>query len=61
MAHPKGSKVRQIVPVIEGEVVKTEFNEDAGCLQYLVEYGHPDSPDGAPHQRWFLESQVEAA
>ena len=58
MAHPEGTKVRQIVPAIEGETADTRFNKEAGCLEYLVDYF---DADGEPAQRWFLESEVEAA
>ena len=58
MAIPKGTKVRQIAPAIEGEVVQTRFNESSDCLEYLVSY---TGADGESHERWFLESQVEAA
>lgn len=58
MAHPQGTKVRQVAPAIEGEVKKTRFNEMADCLEYLVGY---TNDQGEAHERWFLESQVEVA
>lgn len=58
MAHPKGTKVRQIAPAIEGEVKSTRFNEDSNCLEYLVEYV---GTDDETHERWFLETQLEVA
>jgi len=53
---PKGTQVRQVVPTIEGTVEQRRFNEDASQMEYLVTY----VADGAPCQRWFLESQLVA-
>ena len=54
---PKGSTVRQIVPVITGTTQQTRFNEDAGELEYLVVYD--DDGDGVFCERWFFHSQIE--
>lgn len=54
---PKGSAVRQIVPVITGTTTQTRFNEEAGELEYLVAYD--DDGDGVFCERWFLASQIE--
>ena len=55
MPIPKGTTVRQIVPVIEGQVTERRFSEDAGCMEYLVTY---TSADGDPAERWFLEPHL---
>lgn len=58
MPIAKGSKVRQVVPVIEGEVSERRFNDEAECMEYLVEY---TDAEGHPASRWFTESQLEVA
>lgn len=55
MPIPKGTTVRQIVPLIEGQVTERRFSEDAGCMEYLVSYA---SADGDAAERWFLETQL---
>ena len=58
MSHiPKGTAVRQIVPVITGTTQQTRFNEEANQLEYLVAYD--DDGDGVFCERWFLQSQIE--
>lgn len=52
----KGSKVRQVVQPIEGEVVKTRYDEDTGALTHLVAY---KGTDGEDHQVWFAEGNLE--
>lgn len=55
MSQPTpGSKVRQIVPAIQGEVSDMRWNPSAKELEVLVHY----SQDGEDHNRWFLTSQV---
>ena len=54
---PKGSAVRQLVPVITGTTQQTRFNEEAAELEYLVAYD--DDGDGVFCERWFLQSQIE--
>lgn len=54
----EGQRARLIQPVIEGEVIDTKFNKDAGELEHLLSYA---DASGEPHQRWFLASQLEAA
>lgn len=56
MPIAKGAQVRQIVPVIEGEVADRRFNDEADQLEYLVTY---TGADGEPSSRWFLESQLQ--
>lgn len=58
MAHAKGTRLVHRGPSIEGKAVERRFNEDASELEYLLRY---DGEDGQPHERWFLESQVELA
>lgn len=55
MSIPKGSKVRQVVPVIEGTVSGTRFNEETQALEYHVDY---TDADGQPVSRWFLEHEL---
>lgn len=56
MAIAKGTKVRQIVPVIEGEVKAFSVDQEHGTLQYLV--GWTDE-DGQYHERYFAAGEVE--
>lgn len=58
MAIPNGATVRQIVPVISGQVVQKRFHDESDQLEYLVAY---TDADGQPQSRWFLESQIEVA
>lgn len=57
MSIPKGTKVTQVVEVITGTVVKTQFNESYDALEYLVQY---TNAAGETHTRWFLEDQIKA-
>lgn len=52
----KGSKVRQVVPAIVGEVTETKYDEDSDSLQYHVTYKDADGNESA---RWFTEAQLE--
>lgn len=56
MPIPKGTTVRQVVPVIEGVVNARRLNDDTGEVEYLVAY----VSNGEPAERWFLESQIAA-
>jgi hypothetical protein len=56
IAFKKGAKVRQIVPVIEGEVVDVKIVD--GDVQFEVAY---TGADGEPHARYFTEDEIEAA
>lgn len=58
MAIEIGKTVRQIAPVITGEVVDTEYDKDAKCLKHLVEY---EDAEGETQQRWFTEAEIEEA
>lgn len=51
-----GETARLKQPVIEGEVIDTRFNKDAGELEHLLSY--VDS-DGEAQERWFFESTIE--
>jgi hypothetical protein len=52
-----GHAARLVQPVIEGEIVDTEYDKDAKQLRHKLNW-----TDGAgeAHSRWFLESQLEA-
>ncbi len=54
----KGAKVRQVVPVIEGEITERRFNDEADSMEYLVAF---TDAEGEPSERWFTEAQLEAA
>jgi hypothetical protein len=58
MAIPNGATVRQIVPVISGQVEQKRFHDESDQLEYLVAY---TDADGQPQSKWFLESQIEVA
>jgi hypothetical protein len=58
MAIPNGATVRQIVPVIAGQVVQKRFHDESDQIEYLVAY---TDADGQPQSKWFLESQIEVA
>lgn len=58
MAIPNGATVRQIVPVISGQVEQKRFHDESDQLEYLVAY---TDADGHPQSKWFLESQIEVA
>lgn len=52
-----GNKARLIQPVIEGEVIDTEYDKTAKCLRHLLRY---TDAAGETQTRWFLESELEA-
>jgi len=56
MAFNTGDVVRLIQPVIQGEVIDTEYDRDSGGLRHLVRYA---DAEGSMQQRWFLETQLE--
>lgn len=58
MPISKGATVRQVVPVIEGEVIDRRFDEASEGMSYLVSY---TDADGETHQRWFAEADLEVA
>lgn len=53
-----GQQAKLVQPVVQGEVKDTRFNKDEGQLEHLLSY---IGADGEPHERWFLESELEAA
>ena len=55
MPISKGSRVRQVAPVIEGEVRERRFDESSEEMSYLVAF---KGADGEPHERWFLDSEI---
>ncbi len=55
----KGDGVRLKQPVVQGSVLDTRYNKDAECLEHLLEY--KDKKSGETHQRWFLETDLEAS
>ncbi|HNB43172.1 MAG TPA: hypothetical protein PLL72_03155 [Burkholderiaceae bacterium] len=55
MPIAKGARVRQVVPVIEGEVIERRFSETHDQMEYHVVFPLPEGEVGA---RWFLESQI---
>lgn len=55
LAFQKGDQVRQVVPVIAGQVLDMQIID--GDVQYLVEYVE----DGETKQRWFKETEIAAA
>lgn len=54
---PKGTKVRQVVPVIEGVVIDRRKQPDTGEDEVLVTW---IDAEGEEHDRWFLATQVES-
>lgn len=53
LAFKKGDMVRQVVPVIEGEVMTLAIVDDA--VQYLVRY---TDASGEVHERYFTEEEL---
>lgn len=56
IAYKLGAKVRQVVPVIEGEVVNVAIID--GDVAFEVAY---IGTDGEPHSRFFTEAELESA
>jgi hypothetical protein len=56
MSLEMGQQARLIQPVVEGEIIDTEYDKDAKQLKHLVAY---TDADGESQTRWFLESQLE--
>ena len=52
----KGTKVKLIQPVVEGEVVKVKYDEDTDSKEMCVEFMDKDNNVQAV---WFDESQLE--
>jgi len=52
-----GQHAKLVQPVVQGEVKDTRFNKDKSQLEHLLVYV---GADGEQHERWFLESELEA-
>ena len=57
MSFEMGRQVRLVQPVIQGEIIDTEYDKSRKELKHLIEWR---DADGAQQQRWFLESDLEA-
>ncbi len=55
MAIAKGTKVRQVVPVIEGTVGGYSVDQESGGVLVLVEW---KDAEGNPQSKYFKESEV---
>ena len=55
MAIPKGTKVRQIVPVIEGTVESYSVEQESGNILMLVVW---EDADGNEQSKYFKEGEV---
>ena len=55
MAIPKGTKVRQIVPVIEGTVEAYSVDQESGNILMLVVW---EDADGNEQSKYFKEGEV---
>ena len=51
-----GQQARMIAPVVEGEIIDTEYDKDAKELRHLLRY---TDATGEAQTRWFRESQLE--
>ena len=58
MAFTKGATVAQVIHPITGVVTAKTFNDDTDQFEYLVDY---TDADGNTVQRWFTETELEAA
>lgn len=58
MAIRKGTRVRQIVKVVEGIVTEYDVDRETGDVQLKVEWPDEDG-DGEPQSRYFKEHEVE--
>lgn len=57
MALAKGTRVRQVVDPIEGDIKGFQVDQETGELQYLVEW---EDAEGNVQSRYFEASEVEA-
>ena len=55
MAIRKGTMVRQVVPVIVGEVKSFQVDQESGELQYLVEW---ENENGETQSKYFAAGEV---
>lgn len=51
-----GNTVRLVQPVIQGEILDTQYNKSDKCLEHLVAWA---GGDGEVQQRWFNEASLE--
>lgn len=56
MSFEAGRQVRLVQPVIQGEIIDTEYDKSHKELKHLIEWR---DADGERQQRWFLESELE--
>lgn len=49
----KTARLRQ--PVIQGEIVDTQYNKDSKGLEHKVQW----TAEGETHERWFVEADLE--
>lgn len=56
MALEIGQNAKLKQPVIEGQIIDTQYNKDAKELEHLLIW---TDADGEDQQRWFSESQLE--
>ncbi|WP_031431824.1 hypothetical protein [Methylomicrobium agile] len=52
----KNSKVRLVQPIITGEIVEVQWDNDLDCKKCLVRY---TDASGEAHERWFHEHELE--
>lgn len=57
MAHALNTVVRQIAPVIEGQILDVRYDAATQKFTYLVSYDLA----GETQTRWFDEDQIQAA
>lgn len=55
MAIPKGTKVRQIVPIIEGTVESYSVDQESGGVLLMVVW---KDAEGNEHSKYFKEEEV---
>jgi len=51
-----GRTAKLIQPVIQGEIIDTEYDKDAKELRHLLNW---TDEDGQQQTRWFMASQLE--
>lgn len=56
MALEIGSKVKVIIPTIQGDIVDIEYDKTNGALNYLLQWTDSDGS----HQRWYTNEELEA-
>ena len=52
-----GSNAKVIAPVVQGVIVDTEYHKETRQLRHLLQW----TDATGDHNRWFLESELEAA